>query len=252
VVTDRAPQLLAPLDVLWGRRDERTRRGGAQLSRERIVAAAVTLADCDGLAGVSMARVADELGTAPMSLYRHVESKDELVALMLEAGLGEAPDLARARTWRSRLERWAAALLDVVQRHRWALELPLARMPFGPRRAAWLDRGLAALAATPLREDEKAALVLLVNDYVFSHARLDEQLADSDTQPLLPADVDATRYPALRKAIDAGLFAGAGRDRAADFKFGLTRILDGIDRLVERKSRNHVRDVTRASAGDEN
>lgn len=108
-------------------------------------------------------------------------------------------------------------------------------MPFGPHRAAWLDRGLAALAATGLREDEKAALVLLVNDYVFSHARLDAQLTHGDAQPLLPADIDPTRYPALRKAVDASRLLGAGRDRAADFKFGLTRILDGIDHLVERR-----------------
>jgi AcrR family transcriptional regulator len=234
-VKDRAAQLPATVDLLWGRRGERTGRGAAQLSRERIVAAAVALADRDGLAAISMARVADELATAPMSLYRHVQSKDELIALMLEEGLGDPPDLARARTWRSRLERWAAALLDIVRRHRWALDLPLARIPFGPRRAAWLDRGLAALAATGLREDEKAALVLLVNDYVFSHARLDAQLTHGDAQPLLPADIDPTRYPALRKAVDAGRLLGTGRDRAADFKFGLTRILDGIDHLVERR-----------------
>lgn len=235
-------ELPPPLDLLWGESSRRARRRAApRLSVERIVAAALALADAEGLAAVSMAHVAERLGAAPMALYRHVRNKDELVELMLDTALGDPPSAEDvAAGWRAGLERWARDLLDVVYRHGWALDLPLARMAMGPRRAAWLDRGLATLAHTPLREDEKAMLVLLVNDYVFSHARLDAQLADADaaatgTPPLLPPIVGASRYPALQKALDAGVFAGSARDRAADFSFGLMRILDGIEHLVSER-----------------
>jgi hypothetical protein len=121
----------------------------------------------------------------------------------------------------------------------------------GPRRAAWLDGGLSALADTGLLEQEKAALVLLVNDYVFSHVRLDAQLADADTSAarsaFLPPAVDASRYAALQKAIDAGAFGESARDRNADFAFGLARILDGVDRLVtERRADRSTEHTERA------
>ena len=234
------------LDLLWATGKKPGGRTKPRLSVERIVSAAVELADADGLGAVSMARVASRLGAATMALYRHTRNKDELVALMLEAAVGLPPTDGAAEGWRAGLERWAHGLLDVVHRHRWALDLPLAQMPLGPRRAAWLDRGLAALADTALLEPEKAMVVLLVNDYVFSHARMDAQFADApatDAAPFLPSDVDASRYPALHRALGAGVFGKLARDRDADFTFGLARILDGLDRLIaQRRTARVTRD----------
>src|SRR5215217_2761214 len=198
--------LPAPLDSLWGESERRPRRNPAPLTVDRVVRAAVELADADGLAGVSMARVAERTGSATMSLYRHVRNKDDL--------------------------------LVVARRHPWTLDLPLTRLPIGPNRSAWLDQSLQALADTALSEHEKAALVLLVNDYVFSQARLEAQLPDANAAGwrLLPRLVTAERYPALRRALDAGVFAGAERDRDAAFRFGLDRILDGIERLAAQRT----------------
>lgn len=187
-----------------------------------------------------MSRIAERLGFTTMALYRHVHSKDELVALMADEGLGppRAPEEAPRDGWRSGLELWAWDLLAVVRRHRWALELDLARLPFGPNRAAWLDGGLRALAETALAEDEKAGLVLLVNDYVFSYARrtIEEAAGAAVVQrPLLPDTLDDERFPALRRALAAGILSRSGRDRDDDFAFGLERILDGIDRLVSER-----------------
>jgi hypothetical protein len=107
----------------------------------------------------------------------------------------------------------------------------------------WLDRGLAALADTGLTEDEKANVILLVNGYVFSEARLSVDLAnlgrasdDPVIATVMTSLVDAERFPALRRALDAGLFNGPD-DRDADFSFGLERVLDGIERLVEERAR---------------
>jgi len=231
-LSDDLPPLL---DSLWDEAARRPTGAATPLSVDQIVRAAVDLADADGLAGVSMARVAERTGSATMSLYRHVRNKDDLVALMLETAVGvpTAPNRA-ASGWRARLEQWAVDLLAVVRRHPWALDLPLARLPIGPNRSAWLDRSLQALADTALPEHEKAALVLLVNDYVFSHARLETQLRDASEAGwhLLPRLISAERYPSLHRALDAGVFAGGERDRDAAFTFGLDRILDGIERLT--------------------
>jgi AcrR family transcriptional regulator len=244
-------KLSPPFDLLWGLRDRRSRRRGKPpLSVDRVVRAALELADADGLEAVSMSRVGERLGFTTMALYRHVHSKNELIALMVEEGLGlpRAPDDASLAGWRAGLERWAWELLAVVRRHPWALDLPLARLPFGPNRSAWLDHGLGALSETALSEHEKAALVLLLNDYVFSHARLDVELgglgqamaraneAATTQGPLPPELVAAERFPALHRALDAGIFDPSESDRDADFAFGLERILDGIECLVAERT----------------
>jgi AcrR family transcriptional regulator len=246
-VGDQPRELPPPLDLLWGVRDRDRKEG---LSVERIIQAAIELADAGGLEAVTMMRVAERLEFTTMALYRHVRSKDELVTLMVETAAGEpiAPDDVVPAGWRSALERWSWDLLAMVRRHPWALAVPLARIPFGPRRLAWLERGLSTLEETALSEDEKAALILLVNNYVFSEARLSAELGDStlegdaardpvtDQGALLSALADAERFPALRRALEAGIFDPSKTDRDADFAFGLERILDGIELLVAERA----------------
>jgi AcrR family transcriptional regulator len=241
---DDTTELPPPLDLLWGRRSgpERPRKAG--LSAEQLAAAGIELADAEGLDAVSMSRVAKRLGYTTMAPYRHVRSKDELMALVVDVAVGESAEEAEPGPagWRGALERWSWDLLAVVRRHPWLLALPLSTMPFGPRRLAWLDRGLAALGDTGLSEDEKAAVVLLLNGYVFSEARLAEELADparargpagsSVSHPLVGL-VDGERFPALRRAVDAGIFS-TGADKDADFAFGLERVLDGVEQLIAR------------------
>ena len=183
-----------------------------------------------------------------MSLYRHVRSKEELVTLMVDVAT-EPPTSAEdaAEGWRSGLERWSWDLLAVVRRHPWLLQVALPRVPFGPRRLAWLDRGLQALADTTLNEDEKAAIILLLNGYVFSEARVatevgnprqgsEAQSAATEQLEVLSALVDRQRFPALRRALDAGIFDPPGAGRDADFAFGLERFLDGVERLVTERA----------------
>jgi AcrR family transcriptional regulator len=237
-----------PLDLLWGLRAGPARERKRGLTAERIVGAAVELADAGGLEAVSMSRVAERLGFTTMSLYRHVRGKDELLALMADAEPPAPPDDASVACWRDGLERWTWDLLGLIRRHPWLMEVPLGRLPFGPNRFAWLDRGLRALAGTALSEDEKAAVILLLNGYAFSEARLAAEVAGrpreggwaADAAVALPAALatllDPERFPALRRAVDAGIFDPSGSDPDADFAFGLERILDGIDLLVARRA----------------
>jgi AcrR family transcriptional regulator len=241
-------QLTPPLDLIWGLRD-RTRRARRQgLNVEQVVRAAVELADAGGLAAVSMSRIAERVGFTTMATYRHVRNKGELFALMVEAAVGQPSTLEAAPDgWRPSLERWSWELQAAVRRHPWLVDLPLARMPFGPNRLAWLESGLRALADTRLDELAKAALLLLLNGYVFSEARLTAEIgadqrrdAPGDPAPdqgeMLAAIVDARRFPATRRALEAGIFTPSGRDRDSDFAFGLERILDGIAHLIDQRA----------------
>src|SRR3954469_14671265 len=93
----------------WGVKTPATKGPKPGLGLDRIVAAGVRVADADGLDAVSMNRVAKELGASAMSLYRYVGSKDELLALVIDAALGAVPRLPAEGDWRARLERWGWA-----------------------------------------------------------------------------------------------------------------------------------------------
>jgi len=225
------------LDLLRERPEPARKRG---LTVDRVVTAAVALADSEGIDAVSMSRVAERLGFTTMSLYRHVRSKDELVLLMINEAAGEPPAYADG-DWRERLERWSWDLLTRLRSHPWVLGLPVSRPPWAPAQLAWLDRGLAALADTKLTEDEKASVVLLLNGHVFSQARFVVDLGEPDDVDRyiegLTELIDAERFPALRRAVDAGIFAPSEDEADKDFAFGLERVLDGVERLVARRDR---------------
>jgi AcrR family transcriptional regulator len=171
---EEGPADLPPgLAVLWrpapvGRRGPRP-----GLTLAGIAEAAIALADADGLAAVSMARVAERLGVTTMALYRYVSSKDDLLAVMLDAALAQATDRAapadeagasgaRAEdgpAWRAALERWCTDQLDLARRHPWAVQAPAASALPGPARVAFLERGLRALDGTALTWPERTAVV---------------------------------------------------------------------------------------------
>jgi len=224
---------------LWRLAERSSVEARPSLSLDRIVAVAIELADSEGIAAVTMSRVARRLGFTTMALYRHVDSKEELLLLMMNTALGEPADPdAPVTSWREGLERWAWELLAIVQRHPWGYRVPLSQM-IGPSQLAWLDYGLRALAGTSLSEGEKADAILLLNGYVFWQARLFEELggpgAGAETgvsnSELLAGLMDAERFPALHRALDARIFDDPP-DEQAEFAFGLARVLDGIERLV--------------------
>jgi AcrR family transcriptional regulator len=232
------------LDALWGKRSaERPRKQG--LSRDRVVDAAIELADADGLDAVSMSRVAERLGFTTMSLYRHVRSKDELLVLMVDAAMGEParPGAGDPLGWRPALDRWSRDLLALVRRHPWVLQVPLSRLVLGPSRIAWMETAFGALDGTGLSEAEKGMTVLLLNGLVFNEARFARELTGPgpegegpamDYPAVLSAVVDADRFPAVRRALEAGIFDGDDPPDA-DFEFGLARVLDGIERLIDSR-----------------
>jgi AcrR family transcriptional regulator len=233
------------LQVLWGRTERRLRPQRA-LSLDRIVAAAVELADTEGLPALSMARLAERLGSATMSLYRHVSSKDELLVFMMDAAPGEPPELPAGAGWRDGLQRWALALRAVYYRHPWILQVSLGRPPLEPGQLAWLDAGLSTLAGTPLRPDEKMAVVLLLLNYVRGEAHIGTSalaaigVDDASYWQTVATLVEPDRFPALSELLAAEEPAAAedesdGFELGIELGFGLARILDGIEAFLQTR-----------------
>jgi AcrR family transcriptional regulator len=238
-------ELPAGLDLLWGQRDRPRRERRDGLSVDRIVEAAIELADADGLEAVSMARVAERLGFTAMALYRHVASKDELLVLMQDAAVGPPPPFDESLPgWRPQLERWCSALLEVMNAHPWWLYIPISPPPPTPSHMAWLEYGLRALEDTPLAEGDKAAVMLMLDGLVTWEARLTAELGrhapgTPDPQAVY-AEVTRTladdeRFPALARAVATGIFEDQSRD--TDFAFSLAVALDGVERLIAQASK---------------
>jgi AcrR family transcriptional regulator len=235
-MTDTEPDLPPAVEQLWGLRGS-ARRGGPKpaLSLDRIVPAAIELADSGGLAALSMARLAERLGFTPMSLYRYVASKDDLIVLMLDAAIGPPPE-GLDGDWRERCAGWAGTLRDTYRRHRWMLQVPISGLPAGPRQLAWFDLGLTALAATRLTEGERASSILLLATYVRAQTQLIVDLTSAtggvDWATVVSRLADPGRFPAVARVVAAGVLTGDPEAYPDDeFDFGLQRVLDGIEAL---------------------
>ena len=240
---DEVPRSLA---LLWKRADLQAPGRRKTLSLERIVAAAIQIADADGLPALSMARLAKRLGCATMSLYRHVANKDELEVFMMDTAPGPPPVVdVHAAGWRSGLETWARALQAVYHRHPWILQIVAGRPPLEPGQLAWLDGGLRTLSGTRLTPGEKVSVLLLVLNYVRGEAQVTTGLLQSHKRTIgeqremdawygrmLARLIDPERFPALAEVSAAGVFGAGDGDGATDFDFGLSRILAGVEALL--------------------
>jgi AcrR family transcriptional regulator len=221
------------------------------LTVDRIVAAATELADAEGLAALSMRRVAERLGVGTMSLYTYVPSKAELIDVMYDAACRPAPetgdDTSDGDGWRPRLAAIARANWDLYRRHPWMLEvMAMARPPLGPNSIAVYERDLRAVDGIGLTDLEMDSVVNLVSVYVQGAARTAVDAAGSERDtgisdaewwdtyaPLLAKVFDASRYPvAARVGAVAGEAYQAAYDPVHGFEFGLERILDGVEALV--------------------
>jgi AcrR family transcriptional regulator len=240
---DNNPQLPPSLELLWGRREAGSRGPRRGLTLERIVDAGINVAQSEGVAALSMARIAKELGVGTMSLYRYVASKDELLTTMVDAGLGTPPAPVRGEDWRAGLMRWAQGVRTAYQTQPWSLRVPISGPPLGPNNVAWLDNALQALEGTPLSEQEKLSCVLLVSGFVRTDVTLALDFAEaSGGEPQMPGYgqllaqlIDAAAMPSLHRAIVSGSLDDPD-DPDAEFDFGMARILDGIAALMAGKT----------------
>lgn len=246
---DGTSGLPAGLAAAWGLRERSPKGPRRGLSLDRIVTAAVEVAAAEGIGAVSMGRVAKHLGASPMALYRYVTAKDELLQLMVDAATGPpVPAPAPGGGWRPELTHWATAQRAVLLRNRWILRIPVSGPPVAPNSIAWMEQGLAALRDTALTPGDKVSVILLVSGYVRNEATLHADMAEAAQRAADPsADVlrgyaDLLRaltstgtHPHLHTVLDSGALDGDD-DPDEDFRFGLERLLDGVEKLVHARA----------------
>ncbi|MGW4895388.1 TetR/AcrR family transcriptional regulator C-terminal domain-containing protein [Kitasatospora sp. NPDC004240] len=224
--------------------------GQAALTPGRIVGAAVTVADSEGLAAISMRRVAAELGVATMSLYRHVADKDDLLTRMMDTVIARYPLPADPpEGWREAIELAARQLWDLFRRHPWyAPALSMTRPQMITSALPYSEWTLATLHAhgLDLRSAFTAHLVLL--NYVRgvavnlesereaeAHSGLDSEEWMDTQEPAFLAVLATGRFPALARLTADGYHL----DLDALFEFGLQRLLDGLAPLLDEGSAGH-------------
>ncbi|MBS1673245.1 MAG: TetR/AcrR family transcriptional regulator C-terminal domain-containing protein [Actinobacteria bacterium] len=240
------PDLPHGVALAWGMAASPQRGPKREMSVERIVEAAVALADRDGLGAVSMAAVAKALGFTPMSLYRYVTAKDDLLLLMSEeaAGLPPLAEVGAAPTgWRIEAERLYRAQLAVLLAHPWMLSLPITGTPATPSTAAWMDAYLAAFAGSALGPDDRIAAMLAIMGQARWAGTVAAGYAETARtsglsmpeiaareSALFLALVDGDEYPHARAALQAGVMTSAQDPMA----FGIERVLDGIEAHIAK------------------
>lgn len=216
----------------------RPRQRQTPLDRPTILAAALALADADGLEALTMRRLAASLGVEAMSLYNHVANKDDLLdgVADLVASEIEVPDPELG--WREAIRRSAISAHDVFMRHPWASALLESRTNLGPARLRYIDGVIGVLsgAGFPLTTVGFAFMALDSHTYGFTLQELSWPF-DADHAPEFAATmvetVPADDYPNLAAMAEAA--AASPGSFPLRFDFGLDLILDGLERLRDQE-----------------
>jgi AcrR family transcriptional regulator len=215
------------------------------------------IVDAEGLDALSMSRLASELGFTTMSLYRYVDSKDELLTLLADHATGDPPPIGdEVVGWRARMTAWVEAQMVRLRVRPWVVQLPVTGPPMGPHTVKWIDQGLAELAPTGLSEREKVGVIGLIAALVRHETLVRSDIAraihashdSGDVNPLLESPtaftdlllelVDPVTMPAMAQSLTSR--AWDEDDMDADFRFGMERILDGVEAFAARRAASTV------------
>jgi len=234
------------LAIMWSYDEGVGTRGPKpQLTVRRIVDEAIRVADEEGLEALSMRRVASELGVGTMSLYRYVPGKAELLDLMLDQ-VSELPEGATlGGDWRTAMETMARGMWTLYTEHKWLPWVDQSRPVLGPNAMAAFEVALAALDGVGLTDQERVAVISLIDSFVQGAARMVNApvLAERRTgitdhdfwqaqAPVMEAAMRAGAYPQMQ-----GLTETAFAQPAEEFfEFGLSWLLDGLEVQVRNRS----------------
>ena len=231
--------------AVWSRTDPAARR--PRFTRDDIAAAAMSIADTEGLDAVSMRRIATEMGAGTMTLYHYVQTKDEVLTLVVDRLLGEVllrPDEPMPADWRAALTLIARRTRDALMRHPWILDITDDPF-FGPNGLRHFDELLGALSTLPITLEEKLEIITAVDEFVFGHCMqarnnaastpddVAERLADYVSRLVAEGD-----YPELARLIEHEPMLSLWRRLEAAmgspdrFDRTLQRLLDGIEHDV--------------------
>jgi AcrR family transcriptional regulator len=226
---------------IWELPEHGERGPKARYRREAIAAAAVALADAEGLDAVTMRRMAAELGLGTMSLYNYVPTKDHLVQLMIdEVGAEYRFPAGPPRDIRQAIVGLARQGRDITQRHPWLPRVVISRPPLmGPAALRYVDHFLGLLSGTGMDTTAKMELLGLVNGFAISYGGMQAALAEERTRTGVTAEQQAAaqvsqlvaaaasgRYPNLTAALATPAPATPGADEIFDSV--ISRLIDGF------------------------
>jgi AcrR family transcriptional regulator len=207
----------------------------AQLTRQRVVAAAVELADRDGIESISMRRLAQELSVEAMSLYTHVRNKDDLLDGMVDAVISEIPLSADGVGWKSSLRQVVLGARKVVLRHTWVPRTVETRTAPGPAALGYVNAvvGILREGGFTIAQAHHALHIFGSRLLGFTQALFDDSGdLDPETAARLESQLGATHPYAVEMALAVTHSGALGPcDDDAEFAFVLDFILDGLDRL---------------------
>ena len=209
----------------------------APLTRERVLAAAIDLADRDGIASLSMRKLAQELGVEAMSLYHHVASKDAILDGLIDLVFGEIDLPVGEADWKAAMRRRAISAREVLRRHPWATGLMESRSTPGPATLRHHDAVLGILRNAGFPLELAAHAYSLLDSYIYGFALQETSLPyntpeeTAEVAQAMMAEFPADAYPHLTEiAVDHVL--QPGYSYASEYLFGLDLILDGLERLA--------------------
>jgi AcrR family transcriptional regulator len=215
--------------------DEETSRQ-EPLTRDRVLRAAVDLADREGLGALTMRALGGELGFEAMSLYKHVASKEAILDGIVELVLGEIEIPSGETDWKEAMRRRARSARAVLSRHSWAIGLLEARGPMGPTALRYLDAILGNLRSAGFSIENAAHAFSLLDSYVYGYViqetsmpmATSEEMTESAGSILERAAMD--EYPHLVEVAEHARVHGYSFD--TEFEFGLELILDALERTA--------------------
>lgn len=209
------------------------------LNRERVLGAAVLLADEDGIESLTMRKLGLKLGVEAMSLYNHATNKDDILDGMVDLVVSEIDLPSDTVDWQEAMRRRAISAQSVFSRHPWASGLIDSRLSSGPARLRYFDWMVGTLRRAGFTLEMTARAFSALDSYIYGFARQklnmsagrdskSEQAAETFLRAL-PAD----EYPSLREMV-VEYAMNSSHDERADFEFGLNLILDGLQRRLAR------------------
>ena len=217
-------------------RERRQVGSDAGLSKQRLVAEAVRLADREGVDGLSMRRLAGTLGAGAMSLYHYVANKDELLDAMIDVVFEEIELPPEGTDWQSAMRRRSISARQVLARHPWAIALMDSRTSPGPANLRHHEAVTACLRKAGFSVVMATHANWLLDSYVYGFALQEAslpfdtaaELADMTEDVFLP-QLPADQFPYLNES--AAALLAAGYDPAEEFTFGLDLVLAALEPL---------------------
>lgn len=218
----------------------------ARINRDQIIDAAITIADGEGLTAVSMRSVARALSVGTMTLYSHVENRQQLFDAMIDRAYANAPLPEADRSWRVSLEAYVQSSWELHRRHPWLADVNNWRPPPGPHVYDWQEAGYRALIDSGLAPARIADLLTMINNVILGFVR-SAAAEDADTRAGLDYAAywgsmvdfwdhyfDPERYPTMTRLWMTGGFEAA----PTPFETPLAGLLDMVELVVAQERQN--------------